>query len=201
MVIEGETSTIDGSSSGTLLMDPATAVGVTFAVSVVFAGVTAWIVKDSPQYSDKAAELYLIDLLDTFFDWGSWAGTNLEGDFTFSNDQDRVVSWTLCAISIFGTVLFLMTTILMFCGEVSHRRFKWIIVLQLGFENFAQGILYVVVASSQAAAGSGNVHISVMVGIVQALCFCGFQIFELKGLSSELRSFSSISRGQARASP
>ena len=62
-------------------------------------------------------------------------------------------------------------------------RFKWIIVLQLGFENFAQGILYVVVASSQAAAGSGNVQLSAIIGIVQALFFCGFQIFELKDLA------------------
>ena len=56
-------------------------------------------------------------------------------------------------------------------------------MLQLGFENFAQGILYVVVASSQAAAGSGNVQLSAIIGIVQALFFCGFQIFELKDLA------------------
>ena len=128
----------------------------------VFSGVTAWIVKDLPQIRDRSARtLYLLDLLDTLFDWGSWIGTYLEGDFTFSNDQDGFVKWTLCVISIFGTVLFLMSTISM-CRF--NRRSKWIIVLQLGFENFAQGILYVVVASSQAAAGSGNVHVSVMVG-------------------------------------
>ena len=64
-----------------------------------------------------------------------------------------------------------------------ERRFKRIIVLQLGFENFAQGILYIIVASSQAS-GSGNIHVSVIIGIVQALCFCGFQIFELKDLAA-----------------
>ena len=63
-----------------------------------------------------------------------------------------------------------------------NRRFKRIIVLQLGFENFAQGILYIIVASSQSAK-SGNVRVSVIIGIVQALCFCGFQIFELKDLA------------------
>jgi hypothetical protein len=55
--------------------------------------------------------------------------------------------------------------------------------MQLGFENFSQGILYIIVASSQAAE-SGNVHFSVLVRIIQALCFCGFQIFELKHLAS-----------------
>ena len=118
--------------------------------------------------------------MDTIFDWGSWTGTNPEGDFKFSNDKDRVISWTLCAISIFGTVLFLISTISMWRFE---RRFKRIIVLQLGFENFAQGILYIIVASSQAS-GSGNIHISVIIGIVQALCFCGFQIFELRDLAA-----------------
>ena len=98
-------------------MGPVAIVGGTFAASIVFAGVTAWIVKDLPHIRDRAARtLYLLDLLDTVFDWGSWTGTNLEGDFTsrFSNDQDGIVSWTLCAISIFGTrspILFLMNTI------------------------------------------------------------------------------------------
>ena len=40
--------------------------------------------------------------------------------------------------------------------------------------------MYIIVASSQAS-GSGNIHVSVIIGIVQALCFCGFQIFQ--GLS------------------
>jgi len=48
-----------------------------------------------------------------------------------------------------------------------NRRFKRIIVLQLGFENFAQGILYIIVASSQSAK-SGNVRVSVIIGIVHA---------------------------------
>jgi len=152
---------------------------VTFAVSIVFTGVAGWIVKDLTQIKDKAARtLYLLDMLDTLFDWGSWIGTNLEGDFTFSNDEDKVVNWTLCAISIFGTVLFLISTISVWRF---NRRFKRIIVLQLGFENFAQGILYIIVASSQAS--SANVRVSVIIGIIQALCFCGFQIFELKGLA------------------
>ena len=42
--------------------------------------------------------------------------------------------------------------------------------------------MYVCVASSQSAK-SGNVGVSVIIGIVQALCFCGFQIFELKDLA------------------
>ena len=163
-------------------MGPVAIVGGTFAASIVFAGVTAWIVKDLPQIRDRAARtLYLLDLLDTIFDWESWTGTNLEGDFTFSNDQDGIVNWTLCAISIFGTILFLMSTISMWRF---NRRFKRIIVLQLGFENFAQGILYIIVASSQAS-GSGNIHVSVIIGIVQALCFCGFQVFELKDLATD----------------
>jgi len=71
--------------------------------------------------------------------------------------------------------LFLLSSISIWYFE---KRSKWIIVLQLGFENFAQGIMYIFVASSQAS-GSGNIHVSVIIGIVQALCFCGFQIFEL----------------------
>jgi len=170
-----QTATVEVEAS--LLMGPVATVGVSFAASIVFTGVAAWIVKDLPQIKDKDRILYLLDMLDTAFDWGSWVGTNLEGDFTFSNDKDKVVYWTLCAISIFGTVLFLISTISMWRF---NRRFKWIIVLQLGFENFAQGILYIIVASSQAS--SANVRVSVIVGITQALCFCGFQIFELKGL-------------------
>jgi len=50
-------------------------------------------------------------------------------------------------------------------------RQKNLLILQLGFENFAQGILYIIVASSQASTSNG---VSVFVGIVQALCFCAF---------------------------
>ena len=172
-------------SEPTLLMGPETTVGVACAVSIVFAGVTAWIVRDLPPIQDKAGAkaariLYLLDLLDTCCDWAAWTGTNLEGDFSFSNDKDRVVSWSLCAISIFGTALFLVSTILM----RYNTRCKQVIVMQLGFENFSQGILYIIVASSQASAESGNVHVSVLVGIAQAICFCGFQVFELKDLAS-----------------
>ena len=169
-------------AEATLLMGPVATVGGTFAVSIVFAGVTAWIVKDLQRVRDKAARtLYLLDLLDTIFDRGSWTGTNLEGDFEFSNDKDKVLSWTLCAISIVGTVLFILSSISMWYFKT---RSKWIIVLQLGFENFAQGILYIIVASSKAS-GSGSIHVSVIIGIVQALCFCGFQVFELKDLATD----------------
>ena len=175
-----QTATVEVEAS--LLMGPGATLGVTLAVSVVFTGAATRIVWYVPPIRDEAARtLYLMDLLDTIFDWGSWTGTNLEGDFKFSNDKDRVISWTLCAISIFGTVLFLISTISMWRFE---RRFKRIIVLQLGFENFAQGILYIIVASSQAS-GSGNIHVSVIIGIVQALCFCGFQVFELKDLATD----------------
>ena len=58
-------------------------------------------------------------------------------------------------------------------------RQKKLLILQLGFENFAQGILYIIVASSQASTSN---RVSVFVGIVQALCFCAFQIHELKSL-------------------
>jgi hypothetical protein len=175
-----QTATMETEAS--LLMGPGGTVVVTFAVSVIFTGVATWIVWDLPPIRGKAARtLYLLDLLDTIFDWGSWAGTTLEGDFQFSNDKDRIMSWTLCAISIFGTVLFLLSSISMWYFK---SRSKWIIILQLGFENFVQGILYIIVASSQASDGSGNVHVSVIIGIVQALYFCGFQIFELKDLAS-----------------
>jgi hypothetical protein len=104
-------------------------------------------------------------------------GTGLEGDFDFSNDRGGMVKWTLFAISVFGTVLFIVSTSLMLRFDA---RFKYVLILQLSFENFSQGILYILVASSQAS--TGNVRISVFVGIVQALCFCAFQIFELKSL-------------------
>ena len=164
------------SKEAVLLMSPGATVGGAIAVSFIFAGVAAWIVQDLPEIThDGIKTLYLLDLLDTIFDWGSWIGTNLEGDFTFANDKDGVIYWTLCVISIFGTILFLLSSISIWYFE---KRSKWIIVLQLGFENFAQGIMYIIVASSQAS-GSGNIHVSVIIGIVQALCFCGFQIFEL----------------------
>jgi len=162
----------------TLFLGPQTTVGVTFALSIVFAGVAAWILKTVPKFTKKTRRvLYLLDILDTLCDWASWTGTSLEGDFTFSNDQGGIVKWTLFVISIFGTVLFLVSTKAM----LESKRFKYVLILQLGFENFAQGILYIIVASSQAA--TANVRASVFVGIVQALCFCAFQIYELNDLA------------------
>ena len=176
------TTANSGNQTASLLMSPGATVGGAMGASIVFTAVAAFVVRDLPQIRGNTAQiLYLLDLLDTMCDWGSWAGTNLEGDFTFSNDKGKVVSGTLCAISIFGTVLFLISTISMWRFK---RRFKRIIVLQLGFENFAQGILYIFVASSQAS-GSGNVHISVLIGIIQAICFCVVQIFELKSLGDD----------------
>ena len=186
-VVDDTQSNVNGTQiaalevEASLLMGPGATLGVTLSVSIVFTGVATWIVWDLPPIRDKAARtLYSLDLLDTIFDRGSWTGTNLEGDFEFSNDKDRVLSWTLCAISIVGTVLFILSSISMWYFKT---RSKWIIVLQLGFENFAQGILYITVASSQASAWPGNIHSSVIIGTVQALCFCGFQIFELKDLA------------------
>jgi len=187
-VVDDTQSNVNGTQIAALeveassLMGPGATLGVTLSVSLVFTGVATWIVWDLPPIRDKAARsLYLLDLLDTIFDWGSsWTGTNLEGVFEFSNDKDRVLSWTLCAISIVGTVLFILSSISMWYFKTRSKR---IIVLQLGFENFAQGILHITVASSQASAGPGNVHASVIIGTVQALCFCGFQIFELKDLA------------------
>jgi len=175
------TTANSGNQTASLLMSPGATVGGAMGASIVFTAVAAFVVRDLPQIRGNTAQiLYLLDLLDTMCDWGSWAGTNLEGDFTFSNDKGKVVSGTLCAISIFGTVLFLISTISMWRFK---RRFKRIIVLQLGFENFAQGILYIIVASSQAS-GSGNVRVSVIIGIVQAIGFCVVQIFELKNLAA-----------------
>jgi hypothetical protein len=46
-------------------MGPSVTVGGTFAVSILFAGVAGWIVKDSPQIRDKSAPtFYLLDLLE-----------------------------------------------------------------------------------------------------------------------------------------
>ena len=85
-----QTATVEVEAS--LLMGPGATVGGTFTISIVFTGVAVWIVRDLPQIRGKAARtLYLLDLLDTIFDWGSWTGTNLEGDFKFSNDKDRVI--------------------------------------------------------------------------------------------------------------
>ena len=60
-------------------------------------------------------------------------------------------------------------------------RIKIVLVLQLSFENFTQSILYIIVATSQNS--TANARVSVYVGIVQALCFCAFQIY---GLNKEL---------------
>jgi hypothetical protein len=161
-----------------LLLGPQLTVGGTFAASIGFAGLTGCIVMRSKTITYKTARvLYLLDVLDTLCDWASWVGTGLEGDFDFSNDRGGMVKWTLFAFSVFGTVLFIVSTSLMLRFDA---RFKYVLILQLSFENFSQGILYILVASSQAS--TGNVRISVFVGIVQALCFCAFQIFELKSL-------------------
>jgi len=162
----------------TLFLGPVWTVAGTFAASIVFAGLTFWIVKQKSEITYKTARaLWLLDVLDTLCDWASWTGTSLEGDFGFSNDRGGIVKWTLFAISVFGTVLFIISTTLMRCYDT---RYKYILILQLGFENFAQGILYIIVASSQAS--TANVRIAVFVGIVQALCFCVFQIYELNSL-------------------
>jgi hypothetical protein len=162
----------------TLFLGPVWTVAGTFAASIVFAGLTFWIVKQKSDITyKKARALWLLDVLDTLCDWASWTGTSLEGDFAFSNDRGGIVKWTLFAISVFGTVLFIISTTLM---RRYDARYKYILILQLGFENFAQGILYIIVASSQAS--TANVRIAVFVGIVQALCFCAFQIYELNSL-------------------
>jgi hypothetical protein len=161
----------------TLLLSGQLTVGMTVAVSIVFAGMAAWILKDFGDRHTTNKAIYLLDFLDTICDWASWAGTNVEGDFTFSNDRDGFVKWTLFVISISGTLLFLISTYLMFYEN--GLRQKKLLILQLGFENFAQGILYIIVASSQASTSN---RVSVFVGIVQALCFCAFQIHELKSL-------------------
>ena len=166
--------------AASLLMGPAVTVGGTFAVSILFAGVAGWIAKDSPQIRDKSAPtLYLLDLLDTLCDWASWTGTSVEGDFTFSNDQNGIIKWTLCAISILSTVLFFISTSAMLRFD---SRLKFVSVLGLGLENFKQSILYIIVATSQA--NTSTKCVSVFVGIVQAICFCVLQVYELKKLES-----------------
>jgi hypothetical protein len=166
--------------AASLLMGPAVTVGGTFAVSILFAGVAGWIAKDSPQIRDKSAPtLYLLDLLDTLCDWASWTGTSVEGDFTFSNDPNGIIKWTLCAISILSTVLFFISTSAMLRFD---SRLKFVSVLGLGLENFKQSILYIIVATSQA--NTSTKCVSVFVGIVQAICFCVLQVYELKKLES-----------------
>ena len=117
--------------------------------------------------------------LDTLCDWAFWTGTSVEGDFTFSNDQNGIIKWTLCAISILSTVLFFISTSAMLRFD---SRLKFVSVLGLGLENFKQSILYIIVATSQA--NTSTKCVSVFVGIVQAICFCVLQVYELKKLES-----------------
>jgi hypothetical protein len=158
-------------------------VGAAFAGAVLFAGVAAWVVrskemfrKDSP--AKKINGLYLVDCFDTLFDWASWVSATLEGDLEFANDEGGLVSTSLVGISIVGTVLFFWSTYSTFWLK---KRYKYVVVAQLGLENAFQAILYVMVATSQ----SGSTRASVMVGIIQGVLFCFAQIYEVIGLVDE----------------
>jgi hypothetical protein len=191
-------TTANGNRKLSLLLGPQLTVGVTSAVSIGFAGVAALVVKDFPieNMQEKVRVLVLIDLMDTIVDWGSWAGTNAQGDFTFSNDRDGIVNWTLFAISNFGTVLFLVSTYLI-CHK-NGARHKYLLILQLGFENFAQGLLYVFVAASQASTSKGAM---VYFGIVQSLIFCVYQVYELKNHRDIINSGTDGNPGEGSATP
>ena len=78
------------------------------------------------------------------------------------------------------------------------RWYKYILILQLGFEIFCQGILYIIVATSQASTGKS---IAVFVGIVQALGFCACQIHELKSLLSDGNAVGNPGAGSATPPP
>ena len=75
-VVDDTQSNVNGTQIAALeveassLMGPGATLGVTLSVSIVFTGVATWIVWDLPPIRDKAARtLYLLDLLDTIFDW------------------------------------------------------------------------------------------------------------------------------------
>ena len=155
-------------------------VGAALAGAFVFAGAAAWVVSskqmfrtDSP--GKKITGLWLVDLLDTLFDWASWLSAAVEGDLEFANDKGGVVSTSLVGISIVGTLLFFWSTYSTFWLK---KRYKYVVVAQLGLENAFQAILYIMVATAQ----SGNTRASVMVGIIQGVLFCLAQIYEVIGL-------------------
>ena len=162
-----------GGAGGTL--------GVAAAGAFLFTGVATCVVRSKDMFrTDSPGKkaitgLYLVDLLDTLCDWASWFSASLEGDLDFANDKGRFVSTSLVGISILGTLMFFWSTYSTFWLK---KRYKYVVVAQLGLENAFQAILYVMVASAQ----SGNTRASVMVGVIQAILFCLVQIYEIIGL-------------------
>ena len=178
-VEEGGENTLNmlplGGAGGTL--------GVAAAGAIFFTGVAGYLVKGKAMFREdspgkRITGLYLVDLFDTLFDWASWLSATLEGDLEFANDKGRVVSTSLVGISILGTLMFFWSTYSTFCLK---KRYKYVVVAQLGLENIYQAILYVMVASAQ----SGNTRASVIIGIIQGVLFCFFQIYEVIGLLDE----------------
>jgi len=168
---------IDAESIAILpLGGPMGSLGSTFAISIVFTGFIFWFIQDAKQKglaSEHGKIVLMQDFFDCALDWSSWGGTYLSGDFVFSNDENNVIYWTVGAISICGTVLFLLEIYMFF--RHNGRLSKYVMMVRMGLEDCPQAVLYAIVMSSQ----TDYIGAGMACGFVQALVFCLLQIAEL----------------------
>ena len=143
-----EAAAVEQGGENTLNMLPLGGAGGTLGVAAagafLFTGVATCVVRSKDMFrTDSPGKkaitgLYLVDLLDTLCDWASWFSASLEGDLDFANDKGRFVSTSLVGISILGTLMFFWSTYSTFWLK---RRYKYVVVAQLGLENAFQAIL------------------------------------------------------------
>jgi len=168
---------IDPESIAILILGgPMGSLGVTFTISIIFTGFIFWFIKDSKQkgFASQRGKIVLMqDFFDCALDWSSWLGSYLSGDFVFSNDENHVIYWTLGAISICNTVLFLLDIYMFF--RHNGRLSKYVMMLRMGLEDCPRAVLYAIVMSSQ----TDHIGAGMACGFVQALVFCLLQIGEL----------------------